>query len=203
VSVFLKNGGYFTGIFSAASTDSNDARVTLKYTRKSTSQPDQPDELVGEGQDHVMRFWLQDIVDLSVNNLILATAAGAKAQQAAAPAFRTDVEISGNLNMRERELQPWQPSADTVVDMSLEDSTRSGEWDQFAANEALYNVKSDYDENLYTTAINRSDPDYRRKAAEAERIAREIERSAPVNSHVAEERRMNADKDAGVDEEEK
>ncbi|THW62436.1 hypothetical protein D6D25_02297 [Aureobasidium pullulans] len=206
VSIFLRSGEHFSGIFSAASTEPNDARVTLKYTKKSTHQTngtaEQADQYIGEGQDHVTTFNLQDVVDLSINNLYLA-ASETKAQQAAAPAFRTDVEISGNLNIRERELQPWQPSADTAIDMSLEDSTRPGEWDQFAANEALYNVRSDYDENLYTTAINRSDPDYRRKAAEAERIAREIERSAPVNSHVAEERRMNAEKDGGLDEEER
>ncbi|KAI4818576.1 hypothetical protein E4T45_10551, partial [Aureobasidium sp. EXF-8846] len=206
VAVFLKNGEKFSGVCSTASIESADPRVTLKFAKKTSQQTngntDQLDEYVSEGQDHVMSFNLQDVVDLSVNNLYLA-ASEAKSQRANAPSFRTDVEISGNLNIHERELQPWQPSADTAIDMSLEDNTRPGEWDQFAANEALYNVRSDYDENLYTTAIDRSDPDYRRRAAEAERIAREIERSAPVNSHVAEERRMNAEKDGGLDEEEK
>ncbi|KAG9622074.1 hypothetical protein KCV04_g13411, partial [Aureobasidium melanogenum] len=206
VAVFLKNGEKFTGVFSSASTEPADPRLTLKFTKKLSQQTngttDQSDAYVGEGEDHAMSFSLPDVVDLSVTNLFLA-ASETRAQQSNAPAFRTDVEISGNLNIRERELQPWQPSADTAINMSLEDNSRPGEWDQFAANEALYNVRSDYDENLYTTAINRSDPDYKRKAAEAERIAREIERSAPVNAHVAEERRMNAEKDGGLDEEEK
>lgn len=209
VNVFLKSGEQFAGIFSAASTDPNEPRVTLKYTKKSTPAGEQtngniapPDEYIGEGEDHIAIFNLQDIVDLSVTNLYLA-ASETKSQKSNAPAFRTDVEISGNLSVRERELQRWEPSADTAVSMSLEDSTRPGEWDQFAANEKLYNVRSDYDENLYTTAIDRSDPDYRRREAEAARIAREIERSAPVNAHVAEERRMNADKDSGLDEEER
>ncbi|KAI4720784.1 hypothetical protein E4T48_03012 [Aureobasidium sp. EXF-10727] len=205
-AIFLKNGEGFSGVFSGASTGSADPRFTLKFAKKTSQQVngtiDQSDAYVGEGEDHAMTFSLQDVVDLSVNSLYLA-ASETRAQQSNAPAFRTDVEISGNLNIRERELQPWQPSADTAINMSLEDNSRPGEWDQFAANEALYNVRSDYDENLYTTAIDRSDPDYKRKAAEAERIAREIERSAPVNSHVAEERRMNAEKDAGLDEEEK
>ncbi|KAI5257089.1 hypothetical protein E4T42_01160 [Aureobasidium subglaciale] len=206
VALCLKNGDKFSGIFSADSITSSDSRVILKYTRRATQHvngaTDQSNDYVGEGEHHVKTFGFQDVLDLSVSNLYLS-APEAKAQQPNAPSFRTDVEISGNLNIRERELQPWQPSADTAIDMSLEDSTRAGEWDQFAANEALYNVRSDYDENLYTTAINRSDPDYKRKAAEAERIAREIERSAPVNSHVAEERRMNAEKDGGLDEEER
>lgn len=206
VAVFLKNGDKFTGVFSTASIESADPRVTLKFAKKTSQQvngtTDHSDEYVGEGQDHVMTFGLQDIVDLTVSNLYLA-ASETRAQQANAPSFRTDVEISGNLNIRERELQRWQPSADTAIDMSLEDNSRPGEWDQFAANEALYNVRSDYDENIYTTTIDRSDPDYRRRAAEADRIADEINRSAPVNPHVAEERRMNAEKDGGLDEEEK
>lgn len=64
-------------------------------------------------------------------------------------------------------------------------------------------MKSDYDENLYTTSIDRSDPRYKQREAEAARIAREIERSAPVNAHIAEERKMNAEADAGLDEEDK
>lgn len=78
-----------------------------------------------------------------------------------------------------------------------------GGWDQFAANEQLYNVRSDYDENLYTTSINRSASNYRQIEANAARLANEINRSEPVNSHVAEERRMNAKPDAGLDEEDK
>ena len=210
VAVFLKNGEQFTGIFSAASTDRSEPQVTLKFTRKTNSTASEhangvtepSDGYIGEGEDHVMTFNLYDIVDLSVSDLYLA-ASESRSQHVNTPTFRTDQEISGNLNIRERELQRWQPSADTAVNTSLEDSARPGEWDQFAANETLYNVRSDYDENLYTTAIDRSDPDYRRKEAEAARIAREIERSAPVNAHVAEERRMNADKDAGLDEEDK
>ena len=52
-------------------------------------------------------------------------------------------------------------------------------------------MKTDYDENIYTTAINKSHPQYREKVAAAERKAREIERSAPTTAHVAEERVMD------------
>jgi hypothetical protein len=86
--------------------------------------------------------------------------------------------------------------------MSLGDSGEAG-WDQFAANEKSFGVKSDYDEAIYTTAINRNNPDYRRRQAEADRIAREIEGSAPANSHVAEERRAEAPLDDAGDEEDK
>lgn len=85
--------------------------------------------------------------------------------------------------------------------MSLETSGGAG-WDQFAANERMYGVQSSYDENIYTTEINRNDPQYRRREAEAARIAAEIERSAPADAHVAEERRTDA-MGEGLDEEEK
>ena len=67
----------------------------------------------------------------------------------------------------------------------------------------MYGVQSTYDEDIYTTTINRNNPDYRRRQAEADRIAREIEGSAPANAHVAEERRRDANKDDDDDEEAK
>lgn len=98
-----------------------------------------------------------------------------------APSFKTDVEISGNAGVRERELHRWQPGPATDVDLSLGDSRGSsgiGNWDQFAANEKLYNVRSDYDENLYTTVIDRSNPKHKQLEEKAARIAQEMERDA-------------------------
>jgi len=62
-----------------------------------------------------------------------------------------------------------------------------GGWDQFKANQELFNVNASFDENLYTTALDKTQIDARR-IAEAERIAREIETTASTNLHVAEER---------------
>lgn len=83
------------------------------------------------------------------------------------------------------------PDSNDAVDGSLEKSTASGHWDQFAENERLFGLKTDYDENIYTTAINKSHPQYRERIAAAERKAREIERSVPTTAHVAEERVMD------------
>ncbi|MBE3050475.1 hypothetical protein IMZ48_49870 [Candidatus Bathyarchaeota archaeon] len=69
-------------------------------------------------------------------------------------------------------------------------STGKG-WDQFAANEELFGLQTDYDENMYTTSINKSHPQYRERMAAADRKAREIERSTAATSHVAEERVMD------------
>jgi len=58
---------------------------------------------------------------------------------------------------------------------------------------------------MYTTAIDKSHPQYKERMAAAERKAREIERSAAVTSHVAEERIMDfvGGDDRNGDEEDK
>lgn len=76
-------------------------------------------------------------------------------------------------------------------------------WDQFAANERLHGVKTDYDENIYTTTIDRSHPLYKQRQANADRIAREIEAGSALSAHVAEERGLAVPDDSGLDEEDK
>jgi PAB1-binding protein PBP1 len=123
--------------------------------------------------------------------------------------FRIDSDIGGTAAVRQRDLQPWVPGEDADADLSLEGAakakspSRGAEWDQFEANERLYGVKSDYDENLYTTAIDRTNPLYKQRLAAAERIAREIEGASAMNSHVAEERGLILGDDSGMDEEDK
>lgn len=116
--------------------------------------------------------------------------------------IRTDTEISGNLAFRERQLQPWTSNAETDVDLSLEASESGRKWDQFKANEQLFGVKSDYDENIYTTRIDRSNPSYREREAAAIRLAQDIEGTPTTNAHVREERGMT-EEDGGLDEEDK
>lgn len=103
-------------------------------------------------------------------------------------------------------MQPWVgPSSSDGLDLSLEKSSGGGVWDQFAANERQFGIKSTYDENIYTTAIDKSHPQYKERVAAAEKKAREIERSTATTAHVAEERVMDyvGGDDAGGDEEDK
>lgn len=93
------------------------------------------------------------------------------------------------------------PEGPDNTDLSLE-SGGAGTWDQFATNSQLFGAQSTYDENLYTTAIDRSAPSYKRREAEAARIAREIEGQTSANSHVREERGHAVEHD-GEDEEDK
>ncbi len=79
-------------------------------------------------------------------------------------------------------------------------------WDQFAENERLFGATTDYHEEIYTTAIDKNHPQYKQRLAEADKKAREIERSAANNSHVAEERivdNLAAAEENGLDEEDK
>jgi PAB1-binding protein PBP1 len=122
--------------------------------------------------------------------------------------FRTDSAISGGRGQGERTLQRWVPDAPEDGDTSLESarakSSTGVPWDQFAENGRLFGLTTDYDENIYTTAIDKSHPQYKQRLAEAEKKAREIERSVTTNAHVAEERIAdNFGASDGLDEEDK
>ena len=71
----------------------------------------------------------------------------------------------------------------------------AGGWDQFAANKSKFNVDTTFDENLYTTSIDKNAVGI--SEAEADRIAREIMSQGSTNVHVQEERglRVTADYD--------
>ncbi|EDK38912.2 hypothetical protein PGUG_03010 [Meyerozyma guilliermondii ATCC 6260] len=117
--------------------------------------------------------------------------------------FKTDTDISATTTkapVRERELQRWVPDDDSKM-VSLEDSGK-GHWDQFKVNEEKFGVGSTYDESLYTTKINTSGADYKKRLKEATIIAREIESQSSTDRHILEERGIQVD-DSGVDEEDK
>ncbi|KAL6715035.1 poly(A)-binding protein binding protein [Lecanora helva] len=193
-TIALKNGDVFSGIFFGANMETNDPAYLLKMVQKTrpagkaeaNGVREESDGFVGVGEDHAMSFDVKDISGLTVEGVDIG--AQDRLPNGSTAGFRTDADISGNLAVRERQLQRWAPSADTDVDLSLEASGSSGEWDQFKANEKLFGLKSDYDENIYTTTIDRSKPSYREREARAQRLANEIEGTSSSNSHVREER---------------
>lgn len=124
----------------------------------------------------------------------------------ASSSFRTDTAISSSRATRERNLQPWvAPSDSEPIDMTFEKPASGRAWDQFAANERQFGIKTTYDENIYTTVIDKSHPQYKERLAKADKAAREIESSATTTAHHAEERQMNfaGGDNAGEDEEDK
>ncbi|KAL0354503.1 UNVERIFIED_CONTAM: Polyadenylate-binding protein-interacting protein 4 [Sesamum radiatum] len=72
-------------------------------------------------------------------------------------------------------------------------------WDQFEANETLFGVKSTFNEELYTTKLERG-PQMRELEREALRIAREIEGEDTLDFHLAEERGIQLDGYLEMDE---
>ncbi|KAH7851631.1 hypothetical protein Vadar_014527 [Vaccinium darrowii] len=73
-------------------------------------------------------------------------------------------------------------------------------WDQFEANAALFGVKSTFDEELYTTKLERG-PQMRDLEREALKIAREIEGEETHDLHLAEERGIHPHENFDIDEE--
>lgn len=108
--------------------------------------------------------------------------------------FRTDTEISKKALEpfgEGRTLQKWADDPDA---MPLEgDGGTFGEpsgnlsggggasgvgglggWDQFAANEARFGVKSNYEETMYTTKLDKTSRDYKERERKADQLAKEI-----------------------------
>ncbi|KAF4551746.1 Ataxin 2 SM domain-containing protein [Elsinoe fawcettii] len=196
--VTLKNGEQFQGVFSGTTSQNNEARYHLKMVRRLNASSQQTNgasagagTLTGEGDDHTMAFDVNDTADLAVQRVSFGNASSRTTNGSS---FRTDVEISGNLDVREKVLQKWEPGPeDNSLSLNQDESLGSGSWDQFAANEKLYNVRSDYDEDMYTTAIDKTNPRYRQIAERADRLAREMEREGESRKVV----------DSGLDEEDK
>lgn len=111
-------------------------------------------------------------------------------------------------------MQAWIPSSDAPPVSSTpgggigdEDTFGPGangntSWDQFSANEQLFGVKASFDEDVYTTKLNRSAPDFKEREKKAQKIANEILGTTANNPHLAEERGSTVD-DSGMNEEDK
>ncbi|KAG8528108.1 uncharacterized protein KY384_007024 [Bacidia gigantensis] len=176
-----KNGDIYTGIFFGASLSQDEPEYLLKMVQHQrrgdrgevNGVRENSREYIGVGEDHAMSFKLRDVVDFSPEAVPMATQEK-RAHASSAQAFRTDADISNRKGGQERELQPWVAPGVETHDQALEASEPTGTWDQFQANENLFGVKSDYDENIYTTRIDKSHPNYRQREAEARRLAQRM-----------------------------
>ena len=59
-------------------------------------------------------------------------------------------------------------------DLTFGPGSNNTPWDQFTANEKLFGVKAGFDEDVYTTRLDRSAPDFKERERKAQRIANEI-----------------------------
>ncbi|KAK3946466.1 hypothetical protein QBC46DRAFT_6096 [Diplogelasinospora grovesii] len=187
VRITLASGAEFEGTY-ANSPESSTCRLTMVQQKKLPHAADITNGTARKEQP-TMSFQRKDIADARV----LPGNAGRSDGKApnGRSSFRTDAAIS-NSRVNERVLKPWVPDSTDAVDGSLEKSNNAGgTWDQFAENERLFGLKTDYDESIYTTSIDKSHPQYKERMAAAEKKAREIERSTASTAHVAEERIMD------------
>ncbi|PPQ95227.1 hypothetical protein CVT26_014918 [Gymnopilus dilepis] len=198
VTILTKTGQRFEGVVgSTTATEGDTTGVTLKDA-KDVSAPGAP---------------LKDSLFVAATNIESYTSGPADARPTNGDTFRTDTDISAHkTHPRERDLQAWVP-ASTDPSAPLDEDTFSlglggpnangtTSWDQFTVNEQLFGVKGSFDENVYTTKLDRSAPDFKEREKRAMRIASEIMGSAANNPHVAEERGLVVD-DSGANEEDK
>lgn len=197
--ITLTSGAEFEGIYANNPTDPSSCYLKMVQQKKGSNTGDVSNGMTRGGPG--MPFQRKDITDARV--LSNQGRNDGKALNGGR-SFRTDAAISNSRLGAERDLKRWVSDTGNEVDGSLEGPGNQGRWDQFAENERLFGIKTDYDENIYTTTIDKNHPEYHQRLAAADRKAREIERSTASTAHVAEERIMDfVGGDDNRDEEEK
>ena len=124
-------------------------------------------------------------------------------------AFKVDSQISKkNMNKtREEKLVKYEIKPEDknnkYINQTLEDEEDIN-WDQFELNKKVYNVISTYDENLYTTKLDKNKITEEDKKF-ADKIYNEIMKTNKdeKNVHILEERGVLQQKDNDMDEEDK
>ena len=102
-----------------------------------------------------------------------------------------DSQAASHCRRSGRELQRWAPEegiSDPLQTEGLDLHPGKGAtWDQFAANEQRFGVRTSYDEDLYTTKLDKGRA--KMSTAEAERIAAEIEgQASSASRHLRDDR---------------
>ncbi|KAM3583983.1 poly(A)-binding protein binding protein [Umbelopsis sp. WA50703] len=203
-----KDGAEFEGLFHAATTTS-ELSVVLKLARKldkSTQQAADADKTNPNPPIGSIIIPAKDLVEIYAANVKFDVATRQVVEK---DSFKTDVDISGRgAEIRERELHRWNPESHSSDDIAgLEDADTFGEsnavsWDQFAANEKLFGLTTNFHEEIYTTKLDRSAPDFKAREKRAAEVAAEIQKTAATNVHIMEERGLQVD-DSGLDEEDR
>jgi hypothetical protein len=178
VTVFLYDGAVFEGTLDSFETE-NEFALILRMATMMRPGREVIDPSIKAGVTfELMNIRFDDMAELKAANNC-ATNGG----------IGTDSAISkkkGDFG-KERELHRWLPETEDLPSLSTSDS--STQWDQFATNEKLFGLKTDFNEELYTTKLDRNSAHIRANEANAERIAKEIMMASNGgNVHLAEER---------------
>ncbi|XP_048538459.1 polyadenylate-binding protein-interacting protein 4-like isoform X2 [Triticum urartu] len=204
VDVHVKNGSVISGIFHATNTD-KDFGIILKMAQpiKDTSVGGQINTSDVVRKPETMIIPAQELVQVFAKDVTLG---GDELPKGPVHDKRKDLMIDSAISRshfpEERELERWAPDEGDSDCIELEKFDRKGHrsWDQFETNAALFGVKSTFNEDLYTTKLERG-PHMRELEKHASRIAREIEGEDTEDLHLAEERGLYLDEDLEHDEE--
>ncbi|ONK77280.1 uncharacterized protein A4U43_C02F4920 [Asparagus officinalis] len=206
VEVHVRNGSIISGIFHATNAE-KDFSIVLKMAQVIKDGSVKGHKPVPETVKKPMDMIIQakDLVQVVAEDAPLNIEEFSNAHpRDKRKDLMIDSAISHSHHLEaERELERWTPDADDPECPELEDifdGTWNRNWDQFQTNETLFGVKSTFDEELYTTKLERG-PRTRELEREATRIAREIEGEDTRDLHLAEERGIQFDEDFDVDEE--
>ncbi|KAF9971605.1 hypothetical protein BGZ73_005429 [Actinomortierella ambigua] len=196
VEVTVKNGTTYEGVFTTASTE-GDLGVVLSMARAISGK----DKKDGAPPIGALIILPKDLVHIRASSVDFTPQEKPLHER---EGFKTDTDISRAGEIRERDLQKWAPDEGLPLE-SLEDNAEGSShvgWDQFAANERLFGVRTEFDEELYTTKLDRSGADFKERELKAIKIANEIQQGATSNVHMLEERGIAID-DSGMDEEDR
>ncbi|XP_073299269.1 polyadenylate-binding protein-interacting protein 4-like isoform X2 [Primulina huaijiensis] len=206
VEVQVQDGSVFSGIFHA--TNAEDLGIVLKMTHLindgSSGQKNISDS-PSRPPSRTLIIHAKDFVQLTAKGVpVTRDGLTKEMQHEKKRELLTDSSISQSRNVdMGRELQPWVPDDSDPsfpeLENTFDDHWNRG-WDQFEANESLFGVKSTFNEEIYTTKLEKG-PQMREREREAIRIAREIEGEETLDLHVAEERGVQPDGNIEIDEE--
>ncbi|KAF8689593.1 hypothetical protein HU200_041770 [Digitaria exilis] len=204
VDVHVKNGSIISGIFHATNSD-KDFGVVLKMAQviKDGSTKGQRYAADIIKKPETMIIPARELVQVFAKDVALG---GDELPKGPGHDKRKDLLIDSAISrthyLEERELERWAPDEGDSECIELEKYDRKGNrsWDQFETNAALFGVKSTFNEEIYTTKLERG-PHMRELEKHASRIAREIEGEDTKDIHLAEERGLFLGDDLDHDEE--
>ncbi|KAL2336468.1 hypothetical protein Fmac_010914 [Flemingia macrophylla] len=195
VEVQVKNGSIYSGIFHATNTD-KDFGIILKMARLTKEGSFQGHrsgvEFVSKAPSKTLIIPANDLVQVIVKDLAVSRDdIPSEFPHDTQHEIMVDSVISQSRHVEiGRELQRWIPDEDDPQCPELEnifDGTWNRGWDQFETNETLFGVKSTFNEEIYTTKLEKG-PQTRELEKQALKIAREIEGEETQDLHLAEER---------------
>ncbi|XP_011040052.1 PREDICTED: polyadenylate-binding protein-interacting protein 4-like isoform X4 [Populus euphratica] len=206
VEVQLKNGSVYSGTCYTTNVEKEFA-IVLKMARliKDVSFRGPKAEFVSKAPSRTLILPGKEVVQVIAKDVsVTVDGMSNEPQHAKQQEIMIDSYISQPRQVEvERELEPWIPDKDDPQCPESEnifDGHWNRGWDQFETNEMLFGVKSTFDEELYTTKLERG-PRMKEWEREAVRIAREIEGEETRDLHLAEERGINLHESCNIDEE--